>query len=55
MKDNLGITTWQTGWWSRSRERKARGAIMENKNFLVLDGGLGLELIRAGFDINVSN
>lgn len=28
---------------------------MENRNFLVLDGGLGLELIRAGFDINVSN
>lgn len=28
---------------------------MENRNFLVLDGGLGSALIRAGFDIDVSN
>lgn len=26
-----------------------------NRNFLVLDGGLGSALIRAGFDIDVSN
>ena len=28
---------------------------MENRNFLVLGGGLGSALIRAGFDIDVSN
>ena len=50
--------TIRVGLSKSKRSQKARGLIffsMENRNFLVLDGGLGSALIRAGFDIDVSN